>query len=107
MTSRAPDTRFEHEIESRLASSRWSAMMASTVIARLGAERRRRLINTVSYLFPVAAAALLLMAITFQSLLVTPEANVAGESADTGSSIVFLETSGLLSDEVDQIIRHY
>ncbi len=107
MSSSEHDIRFEHEIDSRLTSSRWSAGMASAVIARLGAERRKRLINTVSYLFPAAAAALLIFAITFQSRIVTQEAGSAGESAETGSSVVLAETSGLLSDEVDQIIRHY
>ncbi len=107
MSSSEHDIRFEHEIDSRLKSSRWSAGMASNVITRLGAERRKRMINTVSCLFPAAAAAILLIAITFQSLIVTPEANGAGESTDSGSSVVLAETRGLLSDEVDQIIRHY
>ncbi len=56
------DRMFDEEIERRLNSAEWSSMMAAGTIR---AVRARRLSLAGSFLFPVAAAALLFAVVSF------------------------------------------
>ncbi len=57
---------FEKEIRKRIKNSEWSCLVVSRVFEKIKRERKNKIINILSAIFPVAAAALLFIVLTFE-----------------------------------------
>jgi hypothetical protein len=76
---------FEKEIKKRIDSSEWSCLVVSRVFERIKKERKSRIINVLSAMFPMAAAALLFIVLSFG----------IGPSNEQGSDLNFGEVIGV------------
>ncbi len=67
MGNKKLDNIFDEEIKKREESSQWSERITSNVFSFIENEqaKKKRIFDIVSYAFPLAAAALLIIALTF------------------------------------------
>jgi hypothetical protein len=96
---------FNEEIDKRLRSSEWTASIAAGVISTVRDERKKRVYDITSILFPVAAAAVLVLALTFQGGLRHSVADDSGALVQM-SGVAGEDTSDIFTDEIDQIISY-
>ena len=76
---------FEKEIKKRIDSAEWSCLVVSRVLERIKKERKNRIINLSSAMFPIAAAALLFIVLSFGT----------GSNDEQGSDLNFAEVIGV------------
>ncbi len=84
MRSPEIERKFNEHIDARLTSRSWSAEIACSVIARSRLERKRKMANIAALVFPLAAAAVLLIAIL----------PFGGSSAGNGNASSLISTPG-------------
>jgi hypothetical protein len=103
---RARETKeiFNREIDRRLENPEWSREIGLRVITRVRQERKMKVVDIVSTLFPVAAAAMLAIVLVYQ-LAYSPVDESIVIAADN-STIEIPEVSGLAYDEVDQLVNY-
>lgn len=103
---RARETKeiFNREIDRRLENPQWSRQIGSRVITRVRQERKKKVVDIASTLFPVAAAAMLAIVLVSQFIYSPVDESIA-VTADN-STIEIPEVSGLAYDEVDRIVRY-
>lgn len=90
---------FHVEIDRRIASAEWSDGIAAQVFARARAERRQHAANIASALFPLAAAAVLVIALAFQS-----ESARTAVSDLAGRHVIESEIRDIVSNDIDGIL---
>lgn len=96
---------FNEEIDRRLHSDEWSASIAAGVMASVRNERKKKFYDVTSILFPVAAAAVLVLALTFQAGVHRAVTDDSGASVRAVSA-VSVDTTGIFNDEIDQLISY-
>jgi hypothetical protein len=99
------EKRFNEEIDKRLHSSEWTAAIAAGVMASVRNERDKKIFDITSILFPIAAAAVLVLALTFQGGVRQSVADDSGAPVQM-SGVASGDTSGIFNDEIDQIISY-
>jgi archaellum biogenesis protein FlaJ (TadC family) len=94
---------FNKEIDRRLANPQWSSEIVSRVINRVRQERKKRVVDIASTLFPVASAAMLAIVLIY--FIYSPFDERIAVATDN-TTIEIPEVSGLVSDEVDQLVSY-
>jgi hypothetical protein len=90
---------FRAEIDRRIASSAWSGEIAARVFTRAHAEKRQKVMDAVSALFPLAAAAVLVIVLAFQ----TEVARTTGQDV-TGRHPFDSDVHEIVSNDIDGIL---
>ncbi|HON77943.1 MAG TPA: hypothetical protein PK544_05600 [Spirochaetota bacterium] len=99
------EKKFHEEIDRRLSSSAWSESIAAGVLSAARSERKKKIFDITSILFPVAAAAALVLALTFQAGVQRTVTDDSGSLVQM-SNVAGGDTSGIFNDEIDQIISY-
>ena len=97
---------FDEHIDSRLANPQWSSEIARSVIMRARRERKNKAADVAAFLFPVAAAALLIWAV-FPFLAVDQDADVHSAFHSTDAQGQSSINTAYMTADVDGIAGYF